>query len=76
MTHYGSRHFSLSNALDDRPADLPYLLRRMADAMEAEGIVGTDILDVTVSNEIHEDIEDGYWWSMSIYWSPDEADGK
>jgi hypothetical protein len=46
----------------------------MADAIEAEGIVCTDILDVTVTNEIHEDVEDGYWWSMSIYWSPGDAD--
>ena len=74
MAYYGCRHFSLNNALDDRPADLPYLLRRMADAIEAEGIVGTDILDVTVTSEVHEDVEDGDWWSMSIYWSPEEAD--
>ena len=46
----------------------------MADAIEAEGIVGTDILDVTVTSEVHEDVEDGDWWSMSIYWSPHEGD--
>jgi hypothetical protein len=46
----------------------------MADQIEAEGIVGTDILDVTVENGVHPDVEDGYWWSMSIYWSPDEAE--
>ena len=76
MTHYDCRHFSLSNALDDRPADLPYLLRRVADTIEAEGIVCSDILDVTVTNEIHEDVEDGYWWSISIYWSPSKADTR
>ena len=48
----------------------------MADAIEAAGIVGTDILDVTVTNEIHEAVEDGYWWSMTVYWSPAEADTK
>jgi hypothetical protein len=57
--------------MDDRPADLPHLLRRMADAIEAEGILCADILDVTVRNEIHEDVKVGYWWNMSIYWSPD-----
>ena len=46
----------------------------MADAIEAEGIVGTDILDVTVTSGVHEDVEDGDWWSMSIYWSPHEGD--
>ena len=61
---------SLSNSLDDRPADPPYLMR-MADAIDAVGIrCDDDILDVTVKNEIHEDLEDDYWWSMSIYWSP------
>jgi hypothetical protein len=71
VTHYDCRHFSISNALDDRPDDLPYLMRRMADAIEAEGITGDDILDLTVSNEIHEDVEDGCWWSMTVYWSKD-----
>ena len=74
MTHYDCRCFSLSNALDDRPADLPHLLRRMADAIDAEGILGTDILDVTVSNEVDEDVGDGSGWRMSIYWSPDEVE--
>ena len=72
MTQYDCRHFSVNNALDDRPADLPHLLGRMADTIEAEGILGTDILDVTVSNEIHEDVEVGSWWSMPICWSPQE----
>lgn len=27
-----------------------------------------DILDLTVSNEI---IEDGPWWSATLYWSPE-----
>ena len=44
----------------------------MADTIEAQGILGTDILDVTVSNEIHEDVEVGSWWSMPICWSPQE----
>ena len=61
----------MSNALEDRPNDLPYLMRRMADAIEAEGITGDDILDLTVLNEMHEDVEDGFWWSMTVYWSKD-----
>jgi hypothetical protein len=74
VTPFACRHFSLRNALEDRPADLPHLLRRMADAIEAEGIVSNDILGVTVSNEVHEEVEDGYWWAMSIYWSPEREE--
>ena len=62
------RHFSLANALDDRPADLPHLLRRLADAIESHGIVPEDLLDVTVAHEV---MAEGPWWSATVYWSPD-----
>jgi hypothetical protein len=31
-------HFSLANAVDDRPTDLPHLLRRVADEIDARQI--------------------------------------
>ncbi|MCU1624099.1 MAG: hypothetical protein JWL79_2944 [Frankiales bacterium] len=68
MSRYLANHFSLSNAVDDRPADLPHLLRRMADAIEAEGITSDQIVDVTVSSSIDDDVE-GERWSMTVYWS-------
>jgi hypothetical protein len=61
------RHFSLANALDDRPGDLPTLLRRLADEIESKQIASMDILDPTVASET---IDSGPWWSASLYWSP------
>jgi hypothetical protein len=65
---YPSRHFSLANPRDDRPSDLPLLLRRVAAEMEASNIDPVDVLDVTISQEM---TEDGPWWSATVYWSPD-----
>ena len=66
-----SRHVSLSNPLDDGAADLPRLLRRVADLIEAEGVMAMEVLDVVV----HEDMTaDGPWWSMTVHWSPDAPD--
>jgi hypothetical protein len=65
---YSSRHFSLTNALDGRPADLPHLLRRVADEIEKYGIDPMKLLDVTISQEM---TADGPWWSATVYWSPD-----
>lgn len=65
---YNARHFSLANALDDRPADLPHLLRRVAAKIEQYGIDPMELLDVTISKEM---TADGPWWSASVYWSPD-----
>ncbi len=59
-------HFSLANPVDDRPDDLPHLLRRIADAIEQRGIGPMDILDLTISKEI---TGDGPWWSVTLYWS-------
>lgn len=61
-----SRHFSLANALDDSPSDLPLLLRRVADRIEASAIRPDELLDVTISSELR---EFGPWWSATVYWS-------
>jgi hypothetical protein len=61
-----SKHFSLSNAMEDRPSDLPHLLRRVADELEIRRIAAQDLLDVTISSEMR---EFGPWWSVTVYWS-------
>ncbi|UDY35835.1 hypothetical protein [Dermatobacter hominis] len=71
MDKWTARHFSLANALDDRPTDLPQLLRRLADAIDEQGLTPDEIMDLTISSEI---TADGPWWSATVYWSP--ADGK
>ena len=68
---YSCRHFSLSNPEDDGADDLPRLLRRVADVIEEYRIQPGDILDLTVSEEI---TATGPWWSVTVYWSPDEGD--
>lgn len=71
MTDQGNaRHFSLSNPSGATETDLPLLLRRLADAIEAKGIQPMDMLDLTVSSEI---TENGPRWSATVYWSPDDA---
>lgn len=62
-----SRRFTLSNSRNDGSTDLPRLLRRLADDIEARAINPMDILDLTVSQEI---TEDGPWWSATLYWQP------
>jgi hypothetical protein len=64
------QHFSLANPVDDGSTDLPKLLRRVAEQIEARGIEAMDILDLTITNEI---TADGPWWSATIYWSPTPA---
>jgi hypothetical protein len=61
---WSARHFSLANASDDRPEDLPHLLRRLADHIEAQGIDPMNLLEVTVTSEM---TEDGPWWSCTVY---------
>lgn len=68
--HWIARHFSLSNPRDDGSSDLPCLLRRLADRIEAHDVQPMDILDVTIS---HETTEDGPWWNATLYWSPHEV---
>jgi hypothetical protein len=50
-----ARMFSLSNAKDDRPDDLPHLLRRLADNIEALQVNPMNVLDLTVSFEMTTD---------------------
>jgi hypothetical protein len=64
------QHFSLANPVDDGSADLPKLLRRVAEQIETMGIEAMDILDLTITSEI---TADGPWWSATLYWSPDPA---
>ena len=68
---WNCRHFSLANPIDDRPTDLPYLLRRVADEIERQSITAMEILDVTISQEM---TADGPWWAAHVYWSPARAD--
>ena len=63
---WSCNHFSLANAVDDRPYDLPHLLRRVADAIDKRGIEPMEIQDLVVSKELD---GDGPWWSVTLYWS-------
>jgi len=65
------RTFSLGNPREDGATDLPRLLRRVADEIERLHIDPMEVLDVTIEQEM---IEDGPWWSASVYWSPDVPD--
>jgi hypothetical protein len=67
---FASRHFSLSNPLDDRPESLPMLLRRVAEELDRRGIAPGDILDVTVSSQTE---SFGPYWSVTVYWDPDAS---
>lgn len=64
-----AQHFSLSNPRLDGAGDLPRLLRRVADEIEARDIAPMDLLDVTVSSEM---TADGPWWAVTVYWSAGE----
>lgn len=68
MAAYFSRNFSLSNPEGPTSSNLPLLLRRLADEIEAEGIDGDDILDLVFSND--EITEHGGWWRATLYWQP------
>ena len=63
-----SRHFSLSNPVTSDVTDLPLLLRRAADQIEAHGITPMELLDVVVHQE---STADGPSWSVTVYWTPD-----
>ena len=62
------RHWTLSNAVDTDVTDLPLLLRRVADQIEADGITAMELLDVTISQTIG---AEGPTWAATVYWSPD-----
>lgn len=65
------QHFTLSNAVDDRPDDLPRLLRRVADQLETVGVQPMEILDLTISQEM---TVDGPAWSATFYWAPESSE--
>lgn len=65
---YPCRVFSLGNPREDGSTDLPRLLRRVAEEIERLHIDPMEVLDVTIEQEM---MEDGPWWSASVYWSPD-----
>lgn len=66
LESWSSRNFSLANARDDRPGNLPHLLRRLAAAIEDRAITADELLDVTISDEI---TAEGLCWSATVYWS-------
>lgn len=68
---YTCRHLSLSNELGPSGPDLPLLLRRLADLIEAHGIDPEDVLDVTIGGD--EVNEHGTWWQATVYWAPETA---
>jgi hypothetical protein len=59
-----ANHWSLGNPAGPGQDDLPRLLRRVADALEAEGPI--EVLDLVVHNEI---TADGDWYSVTVYYS-------
>lgn len=69
VNSYPARHWSISNPEGPTSTDLPLLLRRLADTIEADGIKTDDILDVQISGD--EVTEYGSWWRATVYWSPD-----
>jgi hypothetical protein len=50
-------------------SNLPQLLRRVADQMEHDRIQPMDFLGLTVDEDM---TEHGPWFSVSVFWSPDE----
>jgi hypothetical protein len=59
------RHFSQSNPEGAEQGDVPRLLRRVADSIEALGPV--EVQDVTFQTEI---TAEGPWHSMTVYFHP------
>lgn len=64
-------YFALGNPEGPASADLPLLLRRLADHIESAGIRSEDIIDVTISGD--EVTEHGSSWRAAVYWSPQDA---
>ncbi|WP_298989791.1 hypothetical protein [uncultured Pseudokineococcus sp.] len=63
----------LERPIDDGATDLPRLLRRVADHIHLEGIGATEVMDLTVSEEM---TEHGAWWSVTVYWAPSRPADK
>jgi hypothetical protein len=68
---WSCKHFTMGNPRNEAPTNLPTLLRRIAAEIERREIDPMDLLDVTIHQEM---TEDGPWWSVSVYWSPDKAE--
>ncbi|GLY30430.1 hypothetical protein [Kineosporia sp. NBRC 101731] len=75
MTRSGpAQGFSLCNPDNDRPSDLPRLLRRLADRLDDLDLDPVEILDMTVHQET---TGDGPRWWATVYFStegPDSVD--
>jgi hypothetical protein len=56
------RHFSQANPEGEQQADVPALLRRVADSIETFGDI--EVYDITFHSEI---TADGPWTSLTVY---------
>jgi len=61
------RHFSQSNPVGPGQGDVPALLRRVADSIEALGDV--QVQDLVLHTDVN---EDGDWHSLTIYFTTDD----
>jgi hypothetical protein len=61
------RHFSQANPLGPGRDDVPALLRRVADSIEALGSV--TVQDITFGTEV---TEDGLWHELTVYFQERE----
>jgi hypothetical protein len=62
------KHFAQANPAGPDRGNVPALLRRVADSIEALGSV--DIQDLVLHSEI---TPDGDWYSVTVYYSDDVA---
>jgi hypothetical protein len=62
------RHFSQSNPVGPEQGDVPALLRRVADSIEALGDV--QVQDLVLHTDVN---EDGDWHSLTVYFTADEV---
>lgn len=70
---HSCKTWSLSNPYGpEYGANLPLLLRRVADQLDHDGFEPMDFLGLTVEEEM---TEHGPWFTVSVFWSPDEAPG-
>ena len=71
IDEYTCRHLRLSNPEGPSGPDFPLLLRRLADAIQSEGISSEALLDASLgSDEIN---EYGTCWRATVYWAPDAS---
>ncbi|GAA3638579.1 hypothetical protein GCM10022223_67030 [Kineosporia mesophila] len=72
MTRSGpAQGFSLCNPDNDRPSDLPRLLRRLADRIDDLDLDPVEILDMTVHQET---TGDGPRWWATVYFATEALD--